>query len=319
MQRNAARHPATRQSTARHNAEGHSKAQPATPRQGTTRHDTARRGTAERGGAQHSAEQRGTAQQSTAQHSAATPKHTTAPRQGTLIVGLTRSSCLTPQKAKKHAQGHGTPPHQPTMHGLKATTGPTVQPPPPPNGDAGKAGRNPRPPARDGPPAQTATGKLSPPAPNRHRRSRGTLGNPTPKKRPTHPPAPLTNDPTKLAGTTAQPAEPGPNPTERAASPCVYINHSRLGVAGYGRAVLRCSFRGPLGVAFNVAWLGGLPASCGVSARLLGCVSASCPTPFFFGLCCLFVSPFSFLWWGLPVPPSAFPGLVHALVGVQCG
>ena len=48
-----------------------------------------------------------------------------------------------------------------------------------------------------------------------------------------------------------------------------------LGVIGLGRVVRRCSLAGPLGVVFGVAWLGGLPASCGVGARLRGCVTAS--------------------------------------------
>ena len=49
----------------------------------------------------------------------------------------------------------------------------------------------------------------------------------------------------------------------------------RLGVTGFGGVVSRCSFGGPVGVAFGVAWLGGLPASCGVSARLRVCVTVS--------------------------------------------
>ena len=36
-----------------------------------------------------------------------------------------------------------------------------------------------------------------------------------------------------------------------------------------------------MGVAFGVAWMGGLPASCGMGVRLRGCVSVSCPPPFF--------------------------------------
>ena len=49
------------------------------------------------------------------------------------------------------------------------------------------------------------------------------------------------------------------------------------GSAGWSSGVLS---GGPVGVAFLVAWLGGLPASCGVGAGLRGCVSASCPPPF---------------------------------------
>ena len=50
-------------------------------------------------------------------------------------------------------------------------------------------------------------------------------GDPTPKKHPSRPPLPLTPDPTKPAGATAQPAEAEPNPTGQAVSPCVYISH----------------------------------------------------------------------------------------------
>ena len=56
---------------------------------------------------------------------------------------------------------------------------------------------------------------------------------------------------------------------------------SPLGVARLGRVVLRDLSGGPVGVAFGVAWLGGLLASCGVGARLCGCVTVCC-APFFF-------------------------------------
>ena len=58
---------------------------------------------------------------------------------------------------------------------------------------------------------------------------------------------------------------------------------------------------------FSALCLGGLAASCGVHGRFCGCGPFSCPPPlFFFG-------------GGQPVPPSAFPGLAHALVSIRCG
>ena len=51
------------------------------------------------------------------------------------------------------------------------------------------------------------------------------------------------------------------------------------GLAGWSSGVL---LGGPVGVAFGVALLGGLPASCGVGARPLGCVSVPCPLFYFF-------------------------------------
>ena len=81
---------------------------------------------------------------------------------------------------------------------------------------------------------------------------------------------------------------------------------SWLGVAGFGWVVPLCSFGGPLSLAF---WVGGLAASCGVGGWFAGCGLFSRPPPslpvFFFG-------------GGLPVPPSAFPGLAHALARIQC-
>ena len=94
-----------------------------------------------------------------------------------------------------------------------------MQPPPPPQ----------RRPARTNP-----TRMLNPPPPNRHRRGGGTVGNPKPQ----------THDPTKPAGRTAQPAESEPNPTGRAASPCVYINHTTHG-AGARPAVTHNANRDP--------------------------------------------------------------------------
>ena len=83
---------------------------------------------------------------------------------------------------------------------------------------------------------------------------------------------------------------------------------SWLGVAGFGWVVPLCLFRGPV---FGPFWLGGLAASCGVGGRFGGCGLFSRPPlpPLFF----------SFLGGGLPVPPSAFPGLAHTLARIQCG
>ena len=78
----------------------------------------------------------------------------------------------------------------------------------------------------------------------------------------------------------------------------------RLGVAGFGWVVLRCPFGGSrlrchLGGEFGrLLW-------CWWAVRWLWAVLA--PPPFFLG------------GGGLPVPPSAFPGPAHALVGIQCG
>ena len=87
---------------------------------------------------------------------------------------------------------------------------------------------------------------------------------------------------------------------------------SRLGVAGFGRAVLRCSFAGLRGCRLRCCLAGGFPplllSGC-LASRLCVCLL---PPPAFFRLWFLFVS-FFFLGGGLPVPPSAFPGLVHHL------
>ena len=61
------------------------------------------------------------------------------------------------------------------------------------------------------------------------------------------------------------------------------------------------------GPVLGAVWPGGLAASCGVGGRFGGCGPFSRPPP------CLNFGG------GLPVPPSAFPGLPHALVGIQCG
>ena len=51
------------------------------------------------------------------------------------------------------------------------------------------------------------------------------------------------------------------------------------GLAGCFSGVL---LGGPVGVAFGVAWLGGLPSACGMGVRLCGCVTVSRPPPFLF-------------------------------------
>ena len=66
-------------------------------------------------------------------------------------------------------------------------------------------------------------------------------------------------------------------------------------------------FGGPVFAAF---WVGGRAASCGVGGRFGGCGSFSRPPP---------LPPCFFLGGGLPVPPSASPGLAHALARFQCG
>ena len=63
-------------------------------------------------------------------------------------------------------------------------------------------------------------------------------------------------------------------------------------------------FWGPVLGAF---WVGGWAASCGVGRRFGGSGLFSRPPPFFFR------------GGGLPVPPSAFRGLAHALARIQCG
>ena len=75
---------------------------------------------------------------------------------------------------------------------------------------------------------------------------------------------------------------------------------SWLGVAGFGWVVPLCLFGGPV---FGAFWVGGLAASFGVGGRFGACGLFSRPPPLWF----------FFLGGGLPVPPSAFPGLAHAL------
>ena len=84
---------------------------------------------------------------------------------------------------------------------------------------------------------------------------------------------------------------------------------SWLGVASFGWVVPLCLFGGPVLGAF---WVGALAASGGVGGRFGGCGLFSRPPP---------LPPlFSFFrgGGGLPVPPSAFPGLAHALAHIQC-
>ena len=80
---------------------------------------------------------------------------------------------------------------------------------------------------------------------------------------------------------------------------------SWLGVAGLGWVVPLCPFGGPI---FGAVWVGDFAASCGVGGRFGGCGPFLRPPPLFF-----------FSGGGLPVPSSAFLGLAHALVGIQCG
>ena len=68
-----------------------------------------------------------------------------------------------------------------------------------------------------------------------------------------------------------------------------------------------------LGVLSSVPSGGGLAASGGVGGRIGGCGLFSRPPPPLPPLL------FFFFWGGgLPVPPSAFPGLAHALARIQC-
>ena len=63
---------------------------------------------------------------------------------------------------------------------------------------------------------------------------------------------------------------------------------------------------------FSLPSRGGLAACGGVGGRFGGCGLFPCLFPF----------PPPFFWGGgggLPVPPSAFPGLAHALACIQCG
>ena len=80
---------------------------------------------------------------------------------------------------------------------------------------------------------------------------------------------------------------------------------SWLGVAGFGWLVPLSLFGGPV---FGAFWGGGLIWWCWRAVGRLWAVFAPFPPP-----------PSVFLLGGgLPVPPSAFPGLVHALACIQC-
>ena len=83
---------------------------------------------------------------------------------------------------------------------------------------------------------------------------------------------------------------------------------SWLGVASFGWVVPLGLFGGPV---FGAFWGGGgLAASGGVGGRFGGCGLLSRLFPL--------SPPFFFRGGRLPVPPSAFPGLVHALACIQC-
>ena len=81
---------------------------------------------------------------------------------------------------------------------------------------------------------------------------------------------------------------------------------SWLGVAGFGSVVPLCLFGGPV---FGAFWGGVWPPLVVLAGGLVavGCFRAPPLPPLLF---CLF-----FFGGGLPVPPSAFPGLAHALAG----
>ena len=83
---------------------------------------------------------------------------------------------------------------------------------------------------------------------------------------------------------------------------------SWLGVAGFGAVVPLCLFGGPV---FGAFWGGGFGRLwlCWRAVWWLWAVFAPPSLP-----------PLLFFFWGggLPVPPSAFPGLAHALARIQC-
>ena len=83
--------------------------------------------------------------------------------------------------------------------------------------------------------------------------------------------------------------------------------YSWLGVAGFGWVVPLCLFGGP---GFDAFWGGVWPRLVVLAGGLVavGCFRAPPPPP----------SVFLLLGGGLPVPPSAFPGLAHALARIQC-
>ena len=80
---------------------------------------------------------------------------------------------------------------------------------------------------------------------------------------------------------------------------------SWFGGAGFGWVVLRCPFWGSC-LRCRLAGGFGRLLRCGWAFSWLWAFLVPPPPVFFFG-------------GGVPVPPSAFPGLVHALVGIRCG
>ena len=81
------------------------------------------------------------------------------------------------------------------------------------------------------------------------------------------------------------------------------------GLAGRSSGILS---GGPVGFAFGVACLGGLPASCGVGVRLPGCQSVCCPPFFFSSVVCV---RFCFSWGG----GSACSSLCLSWAGARTG
>ena len=81
-----------------------------------------------------------------------------------------------------------------------------------------------------------------------------------------------------------------------------------LGVAGFGWVVPLCLCGGPV---FGAFWGGAWPPVVVLAGGLAadGCFRAFSPSPLLF---------FFRGGGGLPVPPSAFPGLAHALACIQC-
>ena len=81
-----------------------------------------------------------------------------------------------------------------------------------------------------------------------------------------------------------------------------------LGVAGFGWVVPLCLCGGPF---FGAFWGGARPPVVVLAGGLaaVGCFRAFSPSPLLF---------FGGGGGGLPVPPSAFPGLAHALACIQC-
>ena len=82
-----------------------------------------------------------------------------------------------------------------------------------------------------------------------------------------------------------------------------------LGVAGFGWVVPLCLCGGPVfGAFWGGVWSPVVVLAGGLAA--VGCFRAFSPSPLLFF--------FSFGGGGLPVPPSAFPGLAHTLACIQC-